>query len=66
MHIDSYKKIRCIDGYKINLIILEKDKIVKKQLVKKNKTKKYLWFFNLGVYNPTSMQEKNEFVLLTT
>ena len=35
LHIDSYKKIKFIDGYKINLINLEKDKIANKQLVKK-------------------------------
>ena len=35
LHIDSYKKIKYIDGYMINLINIEKDKIVKKQLVKK-------------------------------
>ena len=35
LHIDSYKKIRYIDGYKINLINFEKDKIDKKQLIKK-------------------------------
>jgi len=42
LHIDSYKKIEYIDGYKINLINFEKNKIDKKQLVKKNKTNKYL------------------------
>jgi len=65
LHIDSYKKIKYIDGYKINLINFEKDKIEKKQLVKKNKSKKYLWFVNIGGYNPTSMQEKHEFGLVT-
>ena len=65
LHIDSYKKIKYIDGYKINLINIEKDKIEKNQLVKKNKTKKYLWFVNIGGYNPTCMQEKHEFGLLT-
>jgi len=64
LHIDSYKKIEYIDGYKINLIYFEKDKIDKKQLVKKNKAKKYLWFVNIGGYNPTSMQEKHEFGLV--
>ena len=64
LHIDSYKKIKYIDGYKINLIKFEKDKIDKKQLVKKNKSKKYLWFVNIGGYNPTSMQEKHEFGLV--
>jgi hypothetical protein len=65
LHIDSYKKIKYIDGYTINLIYFEKDKIDKKQLVKKNKAKKYLWFVNLGGYDPTSMQEKHEFGLVT-
>ena len=63
LHIDSYKKIQYIDGYKINLINVENNKIEKKQLVK-NKTKKYLWFVNLGGYDPTSMQEKHEFGLV--
>ena len=65
LHIDSYKKIKYIDGYKINLIYFEKDKIDKKQLVKKNNDKKHLWFVNIGGYNPTSMQEKHEFGLVT-
>jgi len=65
LHIDSYKKINYIDGYKINLVNFEKDKIDEKQLVKKNKPKKYLWFVNIGGYNPTSMQEKHEFGLVT-
>ena len=64
LHIDSYKKLKYIDGHKINLLNFEKDKIDKKQLVKKNKAKKYLWFVNIGGYNPTSMQEKHEFGLV--
>ena len=64
LHIDSYKKIEYIDGYKINLINFEKDKIEKKKLVKKNDAKKYLWFVNIGGYSPTSMQEKHEFGLI--
>ena len=35
LHIDSYKKIQYIDGHKINLINIAKNKIGKKQLVKK-------------------------------
>ena len=65
LHIDSYKKIRYIDGYKINIINTEKNKIDKKKFVKKNKAKKKLWFVNIGGYNPTSMQEKHEFGLVT-
>ena len=63
LHIDSYKKIQYIDSHKINLINIEKDKIEKRQL-KINKAKKYLWFVNLGGYNPASMQEKHEFGLV--
>ena len=39
LHIDSYKKIQYIDGYKINLISVENHKIKKRQL-EKNKAKK--------------------------
>ena len=63
LHIDSYKKIKYIDGCKINIINFKKDKIYKKQLVK-NKAKKNLWFVNIGGYSPTSMQEKHEFGLV--
>ena len=65
LHIDSYKKIQYVDGYKINLINVENHKIEKKQLVKKIRPKKNLWFVNIGGYNPTSMQEKHEFGLVT-
>jgi len=64
LHIDSYKRIKYIDGYKINLINFEKDKIGKKKLVK-NKAEKNLWFVNIGGYSPISMQEKHEFGLVT-
>ena len=59
LHIDSYKKIKYIDGYKINLINFEKDKIEKKKLVKKKKSKNNLWFVNIGGYDPSSLQEKH-------
>ena len=64
LHIDSYKKIKYIDGHKINLINFEVNKIEKKQLVKKNNAKKCLWFVNIGGYSPTSMMEKHEFGLV--
>ena len=64
LHIDSYKKIQYIDGHKINLKNVENHKIRKKELVKKNNSKKYLWFVNIGGYDPTSMQEKHEFGLV--
>ena len=43
LHIDSYKKIKYIDGYKINLINIEKDKIEKKQLGKKKIRQKNIY-----------------------
>ena len=59
LHIDSYKKIEYIDGYKIEL----KNKGSNNQLVNKINLPK-LWFINIGGYEPTSMQEKHEFGLV--
>ena len=64
LHIDSYKRIEYLDGYRINLINLEEDKTEKKAISKQNKGKKNLWFVNIGGYDPTSMQEKHEFGLV--
>ena len=64
LHIDSYKKIKYIDGHKINLKNFENDKIKKKQLVNRTKHQKNLWFVNIGGYDPSSMQEKHEFGLV--
>ena len=64
LHIDSYKKIKSIDGYKINLKNIENDNIKRKNLNKNIKNKKKLWFVNLGGYEPSSMQEKHEFGLV--
>ena len=61
LHIDSYKKIKYIDGYKINLKNFENDRIKAKKLVNRIKLQKNLWFVNIGGYDPSSMQEKHEF-----
>ena len=63
-HIDSYKKIVSIDGYKINL--RNKDnREAKNTIFQKEKiTNKKLWFVNIGGYDPSSMQEKHEFGLV--
>ena len=58
------KKIKYIDGYKINLINFEKDKIDKKQLVKKISPNPIYGLSILG-YHPTSLQE-HKFGLFTT
>ncbi len=64
LHIDSYKKIKSIDGYKINLKKREntesKNNLLKKEII----ANKNLWFVNIGGYDPDSMQEKHEFGLV--
>ncbi len=64
LHIDSYKKIRYLNGYKINLRNVENSKINKNKFSNKSNTKKNLWFVNIGGYDPRSMQEKHEFGLV--
>ena len=64
LHIDSYKKIKYVDGYKIYLRNFEKYTFKNKQSVKQMNTQKNLWFVNIGGYDPTSMQEKHEFGLV--
>ena len=64
LHIDSYKKIDSIDGYKINLRNKENNEL-KNKIFKKDKIhNKKLWFVNIGGYDPSSMQEKHEFGLI--
>ena len=58
LHIDSYKKISSIDGFKINLKKIDKQN---KHLNKEKYLRKKLWFVNIGGYDPSSMQEKHEF-----
>ena len=62
LHIDSYKKIQSIDGYKIILKNKESEKIKKNNL--NSEKKKKLWFVNLGGYKENSMQEIHEFGLV--
>ena len=64
LHIDSYKKIKHVDGYKINLKNIENKKFKDKKLFNGNASKNNLWFVNIGGYDPNSMQEKHEFGLV--
>ncbi|MDA9729262.1 DUF1543 domain-containing protein [Prochlorococcus sp. AH-736-N17] len=64
LHIDSYKKINYIDGYKINLINVQNKQIKNNKYFNENTSKKNLWFVNMGGYDPSSMQEKHEFGLV--
>ena len=63
LHIDSYKKIYSVDGYKIKLK-KSQNKKSEINLIKKANDNKKLWFINLGGYDPKSMQEKHEFGLV--
>ena len=64
LHIDSYKKINYVDGYKINLKNIENKKIRNNKPVIGISGKKNLYFVNIGGYDPSSMQEKHEFGLV--
>ena len=64
LHIDSYKKIKNVDGYKISLKNIENRKLNKKKCLDGDNTNKNLWFVNIGGYDPSSMQEKHEFGLV--
>ena len=64
LHIDSYKKIASIDGYKINLRNKESREPQNKISKKGRISNKKLWFVNIGGYDPSSMQEKHEFGLV--
>ena len=63
LHIDSYKKIYSVDGYKIKIKKSQIKKSTSKFIKEVNNNKK-LWFINLGGYDSKSMQEKHEFGLL--
>ena len=64
LHIDSYKKINYVDGYKITLKNIENNKLKDNKFYSVNNTRKNLWFVNIGGYDPSSMQEKHEFGLV--
>ena len=64
LHIDSYKKINYVDGYKINLKYIKNDQLKNEKILIGNNSQKNLWFVNIGGYDPSSMQEKHEFGLV--
>ena len=59
LHIDSYKCIKYVDGYKIVL-----SKSNKGSLIRPKTEDLKLWFVNLGAYNPRKMYEEHEFNLI--
>ena len=59
LHIDSYKCLKYVDGYKIAI-----DKSNKENLINPQSEEKSLWFINLGGYDPKKMYEEHEFTLV--
>ena len=59
LHIDSYKRIQYIDGYKIAISKSNKHKPM--NLQSEGQT---LWFINLGGYDPSKMYEEHKFTLV--
>ncbi len=61
LHIDSYKCIEYIDGYKISI---SKAKAIKGNEENDLSTNESLWFINLGGYNNKKMYEEHLFILV--
>ena len=59
LHIDSYKRIKYVDGYEIVISKSNKD-----SLISRRREDLSLWFVNLGGYNPKKMYEEHEFNLI--
>ena len=55
LHIDSYRKVRAVDGYQVS--------ISRDSSASADQTMK-LWFVNLGGYSPSEMAEQHRFGLV--
>ncbi len=58
LYIDSYKKIKYVDGYRINLRNIENNKFKNNKFLNGKHTNKNLWFVNIGGYE-TILCKKN-------
>ena len=59
LHIDSYKCIKYVDGYKIVVSKPNKDSLISPEIEDLS-----LWFVNLGGYDSKKMYEEHEFNLI--
>ena len=55
LHIDSYRRIRCVDGHRVSIISASEPEL--DQDMK-------LWFVNLGAFKPEDMAEQHRFGLV--
>ena len=60
LHIDSYKRIKYVDGYKIEISKSNTENSINSQ----DEEDKSLWFINLGGYDQNKMYEEHEFTLV--
>ena len=63
LHIDSYKAIRHVDGYAVELIADRSD-VIEQQTALNRSAEERLWFVNLGGYDSESLQELHQFGLV--
>ncbi len=66
LHIDSYKEIEYVEGYKIVIIPREGNhnkRIDTNNGSNKTTNRNYLWFINIGGYSQNTMSELHEFGL---
>jgi len=59
LHIDSFKRIQYVDGYKISISKSSKDSSKRRKPEEES-----LWFINLGGYNPKKMYEEHKLSLV--
>lgn len=65
LHIDSYKKVNFVDGYRVKINKRNiNDKLNPLKEKSKPSKKPYLWFINLGGYSSKSMAEIHQFGLI--
>jgi len=57
LHIDSYKKIKYVDGYKITLQKIENKKSKNNKFLRGKHNNKNLWFVNIGGYDPSTYKK---------
>tara|TARA_Y100001968_G_scaffold66267_1_gene57121 strand:+ start:422 stop:979 length:558 start_codon:yes stop_codon:yes gene_type:complete len=59
LHIDSFKRIQYVDGYKISI-----SKSIKDNSKRNEPEEESLWFINLGGYDPKKMYEEHKLSLV--
>ncbi len=64
LHIDGYMKIKYIDGFEVQLEEVNSASNHQNYSRPINRSFNYLWFINLGGYDPNKLTEMHEFILV--